>query len=940
MAIFHLNCSSGSRQGGQSAVAKLMYIRREGSYACGRDDVLLTGFGNLPDWCDGGPARLFAATDRYERSNGRLYLEMEGALPIELDDDQQVHLVETFMAEVAPDLPYVWVIHEGRPPAAGVPRNRHFHCMVSERINDGISRDPQQWFRRANPRNPAAGGAPKDRGVKAHGWVDETRRVWERHVNEKLEHAGSPARVTADSHRDRIAGAEAAGDHETAEYLLLHPPGRHIGPTASAIERGGPGRPGRPTERGELARASAAEADRLRAGFESLESEMKAHGLAAVEAARDARVEEALVVAVQSGNPDDIIALDDATETKRQQIRDAALAVGLSQGAIECHRREAIPENPELGWGAVSDATEPRRQRKDAVDWAAAKVGLDDIDGVWAAAHARGEDPLERLEQATRTCAARSVLLDADAMEGIWRDAESIEAGSGWPAVFGAIEERAELKRVLESTADSIGLDCKTVYEVWRTKADPLHALEGVISTEARIIVEDARQTWLSREKIDRLHDEAEVGSGLGVLRKVTAERRLRMDEAELSAQNLGLDLSAVWGSVQDRDDPLEFFEREVSRRQQEIVAAAQAVFLDDEEVARVRNEAGLKDPGSGWRAVVDATAERRRRKDAVELAARAVTLDQDDIDRHYADAQTLGEDPLARLEQATSTQEAEFRAAAQAVHLGAEAVAHIRGEAELKDPGSGWRAVKEVTASRGRRMEEAETNARGVGLDPESIYAVAAAERKEDPLEALDRREVGTDHQVTLSQIDAALRRAEAIVRDRWPAPLTQGDQARLARYYADEDLPITTPYPGNSSYRPPACGDRTLGTAEAAAASRRDTETIAEIRSRNSYTASARDESEKVYVRKKGLEPEEMRDLVIETVENAWRKVDEMDLLTANYELARLDSSHRYDGGRSTIPPLSSIARSAKSRASTRADARTDHERNRGGRGGRGGR
>ena len=107
MAIYHLHISHGSRQGGQSALAKLWYVLREGKYARGRDDLVASGSGNLPDWCNGDPAQLFAAADRFERANGRLYVEAEGALPVELDREQDDELVRAFMAEFAAGLPFV-----------------------------------------------------------------------------------------------------------------------------------------------------------------------------------------------------------------------------------------------------------------------------------------------------------------------------------------------------------------------------------------------------------------------------------------------------------------------------------------------------------------------------------------------------------------------------------------------------------------------------------------------------------------------------------------------------------------------------------------------------------------------------------------------------------------------------------------------------------------
>ena len=247
-------------------------------------------WGHLPDWCGGDPFPLFAAVDRYERANARLYFELEGALPVELDLEQSIGLTRGMAdAVTAPGLPFVWAIHAGRPPAPGAPRNHHFHLVSLERISDGVPRDAALWFRRANMRNPAAGGAPKERCLKGHEWLPNVRRRFERLVNETLERAGRPERVTAASHRDRIARAEATGDHETAEHLRRHPPGRHVGPVACAIERGRRGRPGRSTERGDLARARDAEATRLRAELERIDREREEHLRAAVSAARGRR---------------------------------------------------------------------------------------------------------------------------------------------------------------------------------------------------------------------------------------------------------------------------------------------------------------------------------------------------------------------------------------------------------------------------------------------------------------------------------------------------------------------------------------------------------------------------------------------------------------------------------------------------------------------------
>lgn len=159
MAIYLLHSSYGSRKDGDSAVDELRYVLRQGQYARGRDRCVESECRNLPRWCGDDPFALFAAADRWERANARLYQELEGALPVELDSEQCVELVRAMAEAVAGDrLPYAWGIHEGRPGEPGKPRNRHWHLLFVERINDGVVRDASRWFRRANRRDPAAEG--------------------------------------------------------------------------------------------------------------------------------------------------------------------------------------------------------------------------------------------------------------------------------------------------------------------------------------------------------------------------------------------------------------------------------------------------------------------------------------------------------------------------------------------------------------------------------------------------------------------------------------------------------------------------------------------------------------------------------------------------------------------------------------------------------------
>ena len=276
MAICHVRCSSGSRGGGQSGAAKVDYVLREGKYERGRDDLVASGSGNLPAWAEGDARALFAAADVYERANGRLFVEVESALPNELGAKQRGELVRAWAEELTSGkLPYTYAIHAGHPKVPGEPANPHVHVVLSERVNDGVPRDAAGWFRRANRKDPASGGAAKDRRLKDRSWVEATRGRWERLVNAHLERAGRPERITAESHATRIERAEASGDRATAEHLRRHPPGRHLGPTAAAIERDRAGRPGQETERGELARATAAETARLREELAAVDRQLR-----------------------------------------------------------------------------------------------------------------------------------------------------------------------------------------------------------------------------------------------------------------------------------------------------------------------------------------------------------------------------------------------------------------------------------------------------------------------------------------------------------------------------------------------------------------------------------------------------------------------------------------------------------------------------------------
>ncbi len=183
----------------------------------------------MPGWADDEPSEYWQAADTYERANGRLYKEVEVALPKELGEDERVTLAREFAEKLTEkeNLPYTLAVHEGRG------ENPHAHVMISERMNDGVERPPETWFRRANREEPEGGGALKTESMKPKAWLTETRELWGREVNGALERGGHEARV----------------DHRSLEAQgLERVPTRHIGVHAAAMEARGIR-----TERGDMA---------------------------------------------------------------------------------------------------------------------------------------------------------------------------------------------------------------------------------------------------------------------------------------------------------------------------------------------------------------------------------------------------------------------------------------------------------------------------------------------------------------------------------------------------------------------------------------------------------------------------------------------------------------------------------------------------------------
>ena len=222
MAIYHLTAKTVSRGGSVCAAARSDYIDRSGRYCNDEAEVLHKGHGNMPAWAENCPRNYWEAADIHERANGRLFKQIEFALPRELSPEQQTQLAVSFCADLSRTrdgpLPYSFALHKGRDKA-----NPHCHLLISERVNDGHFRKPDLWFKRAAI-DPANGGAKKTNALHPREWLLQCRELWAERANLALQQAGHDARI----------------DHRTLEAQGINrAPTIHLGPSVAAMERKG-----------------------------------------------------------------------------------------------------------------------------------------------------------------------------------------------------------------------------------------------------------------------------------------------------------------------------------------------------------------------------------------------------------------------------------------------------------------------------------------------------------------------------------------------------------------------------------------------------------------------------------------------------------------------------------------------------------------------------
>ena len=257
MATYHLRVKNDTKSGGGKVSAKRHadyifredgkshadYINREGAQS-DRNDCIFKG-SQLPKWAKGSPQKFFSAATRYEDKGNRRYKEIELSLPNELTLEQNLAIVDRFIANHLSNHYYAYAIHEKNGELSGE-RTPHVHIMFSERLIDDVEKIQERpackYFRRAA--KPLRGeqvasferrrehGAPKDKKWHDKNYLYKIREDFARIQNDVLKFSIRVDHRTLQAQKEE---AEKNGDEFLAK-LYKRVPETHIGVVAAHKE--------------------------------------------------------------------------------------------------------------------------------------------------------------------------------------------------------------------------------------------------------------------------------------------------------------------------------------------------------------------------------------------------------------------------------------------------------------------------------------------------------------------------------------------------------------------------------------------------------------------------------------------------------------------------------------------------------------------------------
>lgn len=162
MALSRFEVNSGEKGKG---LPHFLYITGQGKYKEKDTEIIFVRSENMPSWAqDAG--EFWSAGDEFERKNGSVYREHLLSLPRELTHQQNIKLIDEWIEKHLKHHSYTYAYHETVARDGRI--QPHCHLMFSERVDDGIERTKEQYFKRYNSKNPSAGGVKKQNTGKSH----------------------------------------------------------------------------------------------------------------------------------------------------------------------------------------------------------------------------------------------------------------------------------------------------------------------------------------------------------------------------------------------------------------------------------------------------------------------------------------------------------------------------------------------------------------------------------------------------------------------------------------------------------------------------------------------------------------------------------------------------------------------------------------------------
>ena len=223
-----------------NAQSHLEYINRERVYE--NRGACIFHSHHLPKWAHDDPKKFFQAADIYEGVGHRRYVEIEFALPNELQTVEQYRqIIDSFIAKHLSDHYYAYAIHDKIGMLSGQ-RHPHVHIMFSERLIDDVEkikeRSAKAFFlyparKKKDGSEPPfeekwKRGAPKDRKWCNHQYVTELRADFANIQNAVLEQNGFSIRVDHRTLQAQKEEAERNADSSLAR-LFSRVPEKYIG---------------------------------------------------------------------------------------------------------------------------------------------------------------------------------------------------------------------------------------------------------------------------------------------------------------------------------------------------------------------------------------------------------------------------------------------------------------------------------------------------------------------------------------------------------------------------------------------------------------------------------------------------------------------------------------------------------------------------------------